>query len=476
MAKEENQRGAGRRGQPEDAGQPAGHHYLLVIGIDAYQHCPRLYNAVKDARDVMEVLTAQYQFDDAHIITLFNEEATQANILHQLEQLSRQVTERDNLLVYFSGHGEYNKTIDEGFWIPVDGRLDNHGSFVAFSIFSRYLKAIRSFHTFVIADSCYAGSMFTDRDVRTRTMALERRERIPSRWLFTAGRNEVVSDGKPGDNSPFADSILWHLKNYDQGLLSVRDLIQRVVDDVSANVTQIPRGEPIHGVGHRGGEFILRKKGFELTEEEMEQREPLEPAPTRGGDDRADVPTSSGSVEAVIQTVASDPEYFESIDAVRASLKGHLMANELDRVFKLFDRVLADASSIRNDLILQQAQYNGMVRDQNRGLIGYERVQQTTARIRNALIYYVDQLDKEDVRTEVLRPAANADEEHATPARLSDEERRGLEKQQRLLTRKIDFFQQEMIKLSDPTQKFNLHEQIEEARERLEAVRDQLGQ
>ncbi len=476
MPNEENQRGAGRRGDQEDNGQPAGHNYLLVIGIDAYQHCPRLYNAVKDARDVMKVLTEQYQFDDAHIITLFNEEATQARILHQLEQLSHQVNEQDSLVVYFSGHGEYNKTIDEGFWIPVDGRLDNHGSFVAFSIFSRYLKAIRSFHTFVVADSCYAGSMFTDRDVRARTLALERRERIPSRWLFTAGRNEVVSDGKPGDNSPFADSLLWHLKNYDQGLLSVRELIQRVVDDVSANVAQIPRGEPIHGVGHRGGEFILRKKGFELTEEDLQQREPLEPAPVRGGGDRPATPAPDGPAGPVAQTVASDPDHFESVEAVQASLKGHLMANELERVFKLFDRVLAGSSSVRNDLILQQAQYNGLIRDQNRGLIGYERVQQTTARIRNALIYYVDNLDAEDVKGEVLRPAAAGGNGDAPPAGLTEEERRGLEKQERLLTRKIDFFQQEMIKLSDANQRFSLQLQIEEAQERLEAVRKQLGQ
>ena len=471
MSNEENQRGAGRPRRPADGGQPAGHHYLLVIGIDAYQHCPRLYNAVRDARDMLKVLTDQYQFDDAHIITLFNEEATQANIFRRLEELSHRITEQDNLVVYFSGHGEYNKTIDEGFWIPVDGRLDNHGSFVAFSIFSRYLKAIRSFHTFVIADSCYAGSMFTDRDVRARTMALERRERIPSRWLFTAGRNEVVSDGKPGDNSPFADSLLWHLKNYDQGLLSVRELIQRVVDDVSANVPQIPRGEPIHGVGHRGGEFILRKKGFELTDKDLEQREPLEPAPPRGGDERP----PSGPAEPVTQTVAADPDHFKSVGAVQASLKGHLMANELERVFKLFDRVLTGDSSVRNDLILQQAQYNGLIRDQNRGLIGYERVQQTTARIRNALIYYVDNLDSEDIKAEVLRPASGSGKGAASPATLSDGERRGLEKQERLLLRKIDFFEQEMIKLADANQKFSLQLQIEEAQERLEAVREQLG-
>ena len=38
-------------------------NYLLVIGIDQYKEFPTLNNAVKDARDIAEVLTSKYRFD-----------------------------------------------------------------------------------------------------------------------------------------------------------------------------------------------------------------------------------------------------------------------------------------------------------------------------------------------------------------------------------------------------------------------------
>ena len=57
-----------------------GNNYLLAIGIDRYQHWTPLDNAVKDAKDLIQVLTQQYQFDEGHVLTLFDERATEANM------------------------------------------------------------------------------------------------------------------------------------------------------------------------------------------------------------------------------------------------------------------------------------------------------------------------------------------------------------------------------------------------------------
>ena len=54
----------------------AGANYLLAIAIDEYQHCPRLYNCVNDARRLIGVLSTQYQFEKENTFTLFNEHAT----------------------------------------------------------------------------------------------------------------------------------------------------------------------------------------------------------------------------------------------------------------------------------------------------------------------------------------------------------------------------------------------------------------
>ena len=240
---------------------PLGINYLLVIGIDQYQHCPKLYNAVKDATDVTGVLTEKYQFSKQLTFSLFDKAATQDNIIAALKDLAKKVTPKDTVLIYFSGHGEYDEVLDVGYWIPVDGRLGKIGSFISFDLVMKVLKAVKSHHTFIIADSCYSGTLFTEKSLNK---VLNRLEQKPSRWLITAGRNELVLDGKPGDNSPFADSVLWHLRNNHQPRLRVSQFCNDIIEDVGKNYDQVPRGASLKGVGDRGGEFMFRLKEYTL--------------------------------------------------------------------------------------------------------------------------------------------------------------------------------------------------------------------
>jgi len=46
-----------------------GINYLFVIAIDDYEHCPTLYNCIKDARGLIEILTTQYEFELKNIQT-----------------------------------------------------------------------------------------------------------------------------------------------------------------------------------------------------------------------------------------------------------------------------------------------------------------------------------------------------------------------------------------------------------------------
>ena len=245
-----------------DAGQQhektKGINHLFVIAIDTYEYCPRLYNCVKDAKGLIKILTEQYEFEQQNIRKLFNEEATEGNIFQAFRTLITQVKEIDNVIIYFSGHGEYDQVFDEGYWIPVNAKLGAHEDFVPNSKIKNILEAIKSKHTFLIADSCFSGSLFT----RFKSAAVaERLENDPSRWGLTAGRNEVVSDGQDGDHSPFADSLLYHLKE-NKVPLGVATLCNRVIENVVAAAEQTPRGEPLKVKGHRGGQFFFHPRNF----------------------------------------------------------------------------------------------------------------------------------------------------------------------------------------------------------------------
>lgn len=233
-----------------------GKNYLFVIAIDAYTNCPRLHNCVRDANALMEILYEKYLFDKAHTYTLFNEEATERNIFYTFRELAEKVTSQDNLLIYYSGHGEYDQVIDEGYWVPVDGHLGAQEDYIANGRIKTFLNAIPSHHTFLIVDSCFSGSLFTQ--FKNATVA-NRLEKDPSRWGLTAGRNEIVSDGKAGDNSPFADMLLYQLRN-STGPIGVASICNKVIENVIANADQTPRGEPLKIKGHRGGQFFFHPK------------------------------------------------------------------------------------------------------------------------------------------------------------------------------------------------------------------------
>lgn len=238
-------------------------NHLLVIAIDDYKNHPRLYNCKRDAERFIEVLTSKYQFEKENVSTLYNEEATEENILNVFRQLVNTTNPEDNIVVIYSGHGAYEKDISEGYWIPVDAEPDNTSGFIANSYIVKYLKAIKAHHILLIVDSCFSGSLFSTREVEINT-ASQRLDNITSRWLLTAGRMEVVSDGKPGDNSPFTDNVLYFLENNDAPSLSISKLAQQVTEAVAYNAKQTPRGEPLQDIGHRGGQFHFHQKGTQV--------------------------------------------------------------------------------------------------------------------------------------------------------------------------------------------------------------------
>jgi len=239
-----------------DPARLKGHQYLLAIGIDQYQHCPPLNNAVRDARDFVALLREKYGFsgEKATVVELYNKDATRRRIQNQLQDLAERVTQDDHCIFYFSGHGAYNKALDEGYWVPFNAEQGQYDDYLANATVQRSLNAIKSRHTFLIADSCFSGSMFTGTPVRDVAASLERE---PSRWGLTSGRNEIVADGQPGENSPFSRTLLDLLRRSEQPL-GVATLCANMMEIVTANAGQTPRGEPLAIRGHLGGQYYFR--------------------------------------------------------------------------------------------------------------------------------------------------------------------------------------------------------------------------
>ena len=247
---------------PSQSPHRQGKSWFFGIGINRYEHFTDLNNAVKDVKDLLQLLQEKYDLEPDQILTLFDEAATRRNIIRTFDQLLREVQPDDKLLIYYSGHGHLMQAGQnkKGFWIPTNAEKDNTAQYIRNSTLREYIEDINSLHTLLISDSCFSGSLFVRGGSRAET-AIDELEQRPSRWALCSGRHdEEVYDGNPGQNSPFAESILDILHTNKMPRLNVAKLADRVVELTRANYKQLPEGNPMYGVGHKGGQYIFRLK------------------------------------------------------------------------------------------------------------------------------------------------------------------------------------------------------------------------
>lgn len=246
---------AGRNQKAEIPHKAQGNNFLLAIGIDVYQHCPPLRNCVKDVQDFISVLQQRFNFNATYTYTLFNTEATRKNILKTFRDVQVRIQPQDNLVVYFSGHGDTLHQL--GYWIPVEAKPGEEDEYISANEIVERLNAISSFHTFLIVDACFSGSLFQT----TKNVSIPKRsdEVYRSRWGLTASHSrELALDGTAGDNSPFAECLLMRLRQTPEAL-SVHDLSNFVINEVRRRThdTQTPIAQPLPVRGHELGQFVF---------------------------------------------------------------------------------------------------------------------------------------------------------------------------------------------------------------------------
>lgn len=231
-------------------------NYLIVIGVNNYKSWPPLFNAVSDAESLVNVLSTDYTFEMENVTMLLDSNATRANIYRVLRSHIEKISSQDNLMIYFSGHGYFDKLLNEGYWVPIEGEKNETSSYIPNSDILRMIQNINSQHTFLVADACFSGSLFAS----TSRGYSDHVEKYKSRWGLASGRLEVVSDGVQGKNSPFAESFVGFLSNSKEKKVPVSDLIYYVKKRVAELNEQTPLGNPLKGVGDEGGEFIFYKR------------------------------------------------------------------------------------------------------------------------------------------------------------------------------------------------------------------------
>lgn len=243
-----------------------GRYYALIIGNQNYRSMEKLSTPIGDAERAAKVLADKYGFT-VQIL----EDASDVAMLKALNDLNSVLTDKDNLLIYYAGHGTrlQNGKVESGYWLPVNADPPPQDTFwVPNEQITGHLGRLSAKRVLVVADSCYAGLLSTDPShlfINDRVgysrdyIAYKLPKR--SRMLISSGGDQPVLDSGGGNNSVFARAFIDELEN-NQGVLSTPELfakLQKRVATAAANnrFVQKPEFKSIKAAGHEVGDFFF---------------------------------------------------------------------------------------------------------------------------------------------------------------------------------------------------------------------------
>jgi hypothetical protein len=235
-----------------------GTYHALLIAVQDYQDSliQDLQNPITDARKFKDILAKNYNFNHENITLLEN--PGRQDIFNSLSNYSNTLSEKDNLLIFYAGHGHWNEEIRQGYWIPADANRRNQSRWITNTSLCDMLAMIRTKHTLLITDACFSGAIFKQRDVKEVNMdrIIGEIYKHPSRKAITSGTLKEVPD-----QSIFIEKLLRMLEENEDKYLLAENLYYGIRRAVINQSNQIPLYGALLSAGdEEKGDFIFVKK------------------------------------------------------------------------------------------------------------------------------------------------------------------------------------------------------------------------
>lgn len=248
-----------------------GKYYALIIGNQNYDQIDDLITPYTDAARARKILEEQFGFE---VTVLFDADAEAT--MRAINELNNVLTENDNLLIYYAGHGSRIRTGDyeAGYWLPVNANPPPDDTlWVSNEFVTRHLARLKAKRVLVVADSCYAGLLsdapgfllmgdqanYSEEYVRYK---LAKKSRL---LLASGGDQPVLDNADRRGLSIFGSTFLDELEKAEK-ITSAPELFLKIHNTVtqkaeSYGVDQQPEFKVIKGAGHEVGDFFFVRKG-----------------------------------------------------------------------------------------------------------------------------------------------------------------------------------------------------------------------
>lgn len=246
-----------------------GKFHALIIANENYDQINDLVTPHADALRAKNILENQYGFQVTVVL-----DADSATVMKRINDFSSELTEEDNLLIFYAGHGSRINSgeYEAGYWLPVDANPPPEDTFwVSNEFVTRHLSRVKAKRVLVVSDSCYAGLLSSDPGFlfmgSQANYSMDYvRYKFPkrARLLISSGGDYPVLDNSDSGNSIFAKAFLDVLAE-SQGILTGPELFLRIRDTVSARAAELgfeqkPELKAIKGAGHEVGEFFFVRR------------------------------------------------------------------------------------------------------------------------------------------------------------------------------------------------------------------------
>ena len=237
-----------------------GKNYALLIGNQNYKFFSELRTPINDVELIGKTLNKKFNYE-----TKIIKNGTRKNILTAFNIIQRKLTYNDKLFIYYGGHGLYDEEINLGWWIPVDGEIENDINYISTFDIVKKLKKIKANKILLFADSCFSGAIFRGTDlVDSNDKTITKNKSDKTRLAITSGGLTPVLDSTSGSqNSIFAYSlysILNKNKKIDAGEIfyKLKKSSKKNYEELSLN--QNPEFATLPKAGHTGGNYYLTTK------------------------------------------------------------------------------------------------------------------------------------------------------------------------------------------------------------------------
>ena len=237
-----------------------GKYYALLIGIENYKDIryQKLSEPSNDVRTMYNALVKNYTFDKEDVTVL--KDPDKKEIFRILNYYRDSLTTNDNLFIFYAGHGRYDIKSNTGYIIPADADYKNDADWISVQEIRKKFDVIPAKHILLIADACFAGSVFRGDDDENEKdlneITLEQLSR-KSRTAFTSAYLKPVPD-----RSDFFRHLISILETNKSGILLSEDLYIKTRNSLNRSKS---KNEPVkYGIlqdcGDEGGDFIFIKR------------------------------------------------------------------------------------------------------------------------------------------------------------------------------------------------------------------------